>query len=103
MSNSVALGSVLYGSWGYDQTNVEFYEVVKVSASGKSVGIRERKQRQVSPPDNSMTGVFLPDPIGYASDEVLSRRVDADGSVRLNDYCRMREWDGQPKHASWYA
>jgi hypothetical protein len=34
-------GTVFSNSWGYDQTNVDFYEVVSVSASGKSVKIRK--------------------------------------------------------------
>lgn len=39
------VGDVLYTSWGYDQTNVEFFEVVAVR--GKVVDLRERKQSYV--------------------------------------------------------
>jgi hypothetical protein len=31
------VGDILYRSWGYDQTNVNFYQVVKVSPSGKTI------------------------------------------------------------------
>jgi hypothetical protein len=31
------VGTILYSSWGYDQTNIDFYKIVK--ASGKSVWI----------------------------------------------------------------
>jgi len=34
---SVKVGDVFYESWGYDQTNIDFLEVVEVSPSGKSV------------------------------------------------------------------
>lgn len=33
-------GDVLYTSWGYDQTNAEFFEVVGLTPSGKSVRLR---------------------------------------------------------------
>ena len=28
--NSLQIGSILYASWGYDQTNIDFYEVTKL-------------------------------------------------------------------------
>jgi len=33
----VEVGDIFASSWGYDQTNVDFYEVVAVTPSGKSV------------------------------------------------------------------
>lgn len=38
---SLKVGDVLSYSWGYDQTNVEFFQVVKVYPSGKMVDIQE--------------------------------------------------------------
>lgn len=35
----VKVGDIFASSWGYDQTNVDFYEVVGVTPSGKSVRI----------------------------------------------------------------
>lgn len=34
---TVKVGEVYYDSWGYDQTNIDFVEVVSISPSGKSV------------------------------------------------------------------
>jgi hypothetical protein len=39
------VGDVLVSSWGYDQTNVDFYRVVSLTASGKSVRIVPVAQR----------------------------------------------------------
>lgn len=39
VENLLKVGDILYSSWGYDQTNIDFYEVVKVLP--KSVVIRE--------------------------------------------------------------
>jgi hypothetical protein len=35
----VEVGDIFAASWGYDQTNVDFYEVVGITASGKSVKV----------------------------------------------------------------
>ena len=39
-SDPVKVGDIFSGSWGYDQTNVDFFEVVAVTKSGKSARIR---------------------------------------------------------------
>lgn len=38
---TVKVGSIFYTSWGYDQTNVDYYEVVALSASGKTATLKQ--------------------------------------------------------------
>ena len=45
MTAGPRVGDVLVSSWGYDQTNVDFYRVVSLTASGKSVRIVPVAQR----------------------------------------------------------
>lgn len=40
MDRPVEAGDVFICEWGYDQTNVDFYQVVSVTPSGKSVRVR---------------------------------------------------------------
>ena len=42
-----AVGDVLVSSWGYDQTNIDFWRVVSLTASGKSARIMPVAQRVV--------------------------------------------------------
>lgn len=53
------VGSILCNSWGYDQTNVDFYEVVRVSASKATCWIRPIAQRTVRD-TGSMSAVVAP-------------------------------------------
>ena len=46
MKNPFKVGDMLYDSWGYEQTNINFYQVVEVGE--KSVTIQEIGQRFVS-------------------------------------------------------
>jgi hypothetical protein len=40
----VKVGDFFYASWGYDQTNVDFYKVVGFTGSGKSVRLQKWSQ-----------------------------------------------------------
>lgn len=41
------VGDFLASSWGYDQTNVDFYRVLEVTPSGKSVRVQQWSSRIV--------------------------------------------------------
>ena len=41
MDRPVGVGDVYVSSWGYDQTNIDFYQCVGITASGKSVRVRK--------------------------------------------------------------
>lgn len=42
-TTTVKVGDVFSRSWGYDQTNVDFYEIVEVSKTGKTAKARQLK------------------------------------------------------------
>jgi hypothetical protein len=98
-THSIKLGDILYSTWGYDQTNVSFFEVVKVTRS--TVSIRELK---ASISENGfMSGVSVPCKNNYHSNEILVRRVRSSGSVRVWSFATAFLWDGDPVRCSWYA
>lgn len=37
----MTLGKIFYSSWGYEQTNIDFYKVIGVSKSGKSITLQQ--------------------------------------------------------------
>lgn len=43
MPATVTVGTIFTRSWGYDQTNVDFYEIVSVSKTGKTAKARQLK------------------------------------------------------------
>lgn len=44
---AVAAGDFFVESWGYDQTNIDFYKVVGVTKSGASVRVQQWQSKQV--------------------------------------------------------
>jgi hypothetical protein len=96
------VGDILVSSWGYDQTNIDFYKVIGLTA--KSVKIVKIGQ-QIHEQTGWLQETVLPDPDIVLS-EPITRRVGiaSDGySVKVRDYAWAYLWDGRPKHQSHYA
>lgn len=41
IAETISVGDIFVNSWGYDQTNIDYYQVVEVKPSGKSAVIRK--------------------------------------------------------------
>ncbi len=79
--NPYKVGDLFRRSWGYDQTNIDWYEVVKVS--GKTVWVREIEQARVATGD--MTGKTTPQPGKFRAGEA-KRCLAQDGRIKINHY-----------------
>jgi hypothetical protein len=109
MVNPFMVGDILESSWGYDQTNVDFYEVVRVTK--KSVELRELAKTTTE--TGFMSGSTVPVPGKYTGETFL-RRVGAPYrnedfadkskySVSVTSCAHASLWDGKPANCSWYA
>lgn len=92
-------GDILYASWGWEQTNIDFFRIVAV----KSKTLTLQKIGAVSV---SVTG-WASDMVVADPDHLIGapfqKRADGFNRVRL-DRCRTaRLYDGRPLHRSWYA
>lgn len=99
IQHPLQIGSILYSSWGYEQTNVDFYEVINLI--GKcTVELRELVQTKIhhngfSGKTKPIKGAFIGDP--------LRRRVNVRGYVKINECQNARTWDGMEMYFSSYA
>lgn len=87
--------------WGYEQTNVSFYEVVK--STPKTVELV--KIEKETTPTAFMQFDAMPLP-GRHQGEKFRRRVNICSSVpscRITDYEYAYLWDGKPAHGTCYA
>lgn len=91
-------GAIVYSSWGYDQTNVDFYiilERVNNTVTLQQIGgIREYTE--------SMSGKVSPDP-SKTFGEPFKKRINKYGYINLNSYSYCNLYDGMPKYFSTYA
>lgn len=89
----IEIGDIYYSSWGYDQTNIDFYEVTRLM--GASVAIRQIESRSVEEQVGGEYVVAVPG--AYIGGEQTKRiRGDFDG-FSLNSYSNAYRWDGRPK------
>jgi len=98
----VKVGDIFYNSWGYDQTNIDWYQVVALTGSGKSVKIRpiEGKIKETG----FMSGESTPVKGKFKGPAVTKRLGMHSGEPYLpSKYGWTSLWDGKPKYQSWYA
>ena len=97
--HTLEVGSLLYSSWGYDQTNVDFYEVVKLvgkkSVMIAKIGSAYAKEESKSHTYNNVVAV----PGSFVEgEEPMLKRVREGNNVSLNSYSNAYPWDGEPKY-----
>lgn len=102
--DKIGIGTILYRSWGYDQTNINYYQVVGMSPTGKTVKIREIAQidRGASGP---MSGKTRAVPGAWIGDRPMTRRVNmgyrGQPGVNFNSYSSLSIWNGEDQYHSW--
>lgn len=104
-AHGLEIGDILYNEWGYEQTNVSYFQVLRVP-SGRSVVLREIEADRIEDKPMSMSGKSTPKPGEFvASSKEQTRR--ATGFQRVGsgkDYGGdLQKWDGTPRRVTWYA
>lgn len=97
--NPFKVGDIVYDSWGYDQTNIDWYQVVKCTP--KSVVIR-RIAGEITEKENTMSGQSTPLIHCFTGTPIRKRVQPGTCDLASNHGC-MRKWDGKPKYVSWYC
>ena len=102
------MGDILYSSWGYEQTNIDWYQVTATTA--KTITVCQIKSNCTE--TGFMCGETTPRPYEYIPGKTFTRKVtpsyctgstESKGRISLSSYESAAEWDGTPKHNSWYA
>ncbi len=122
--NPYKVGDILHHSWGYDQTNCDFYQVVEVKKA--SVVLRKIGTETVPGSEGFMCESLMPkkDAFIEKGTQALTKNdyeitpdnptilkrvsfyVHNDGSLKYfipTPYGWCDLWDGKPEYHSWYA
>lgn len=96
------IGDILYTSWGYEQTNIDFYEVIKATA--KTVTVNQIKSEKTYTGD--MTGTAKPIVGAFVCYKKPLRRKICNNSlhdfISITDYATASAYNGVPKTFSEY-
>lgn len=94
-------GDILMSMWGYDQTNIDYFQVTAVSATGKTVTVREIGKATITG-TAPMAGECTPARDDFRGEP---RRC----SVRLGEWVCLgkghsaQKWSGRPNYWSSYG
>jgi len=100
-------GDIIAESWGYDQTNVNFYQVIEVNGKNM-ITIREIAATITESGNMSMSGRTVPLPGEFLKDSVPMRKKVLPGLsngeyINIRSYSSGHLWDGSPMFCSWYG
>jgi len=98
--NKLTKDTILYASWGYEQTNVDFYQVVETTS--KTVILQEIGAKTVRYDGGGFSGAVIADPTQKVGEPFRS-------VVKQGKYCNVKHytvghiWDGEPvSYSSWH-
>lgn len=99
--HTLAVGDIVVSSWGYEQTNVDFYQVTRV-VSARSVAVRPIASTLTEDGAAAMTGARMPLRDEFEGAEFVRRAEGKRVSNVRRDHGASL-WDGRPARCSWYA
>ena len=107
MAHSLKEGDIFVYSWGYDQTNVNFFQVIKTGE--KTVAVREIETESVPGTEGFMCDWCIPKPGVFRPGSKPARKLVRTVAEDRPEYCLKFDsdygylWDGKPQQRSWYA
>ena len=97
--HNVKVGDFFYSSWGYDQTNVNFYQVLALIGK-KSVVIREVNIKVTE--TKGTCDYVVPIPGDFRKENEFTKRISLGNRISF-DYRSASLWDGTPKYKTGYG
>ena len=100
--HGLQVGDIFVSSWGYEQTNVDFYEVTAVG--DREVVIREIG-KDVVRSDQYGGEQVVPEKGRYVGPPMRKRPSGSGGSVyiKVRSFANARKWDGRPVHQTAFG
>ncbi len=106
--HELKVGDILYTSWGYDQTNIDFYQIVeligKSTAKIRQIGekiVGNEQGHSMSATKIAIKDAFLP------NEKEMTKRIcqlyTNDACIRISSFETAFIWDGRPKNYNWYG
>jgi len=96
-------GTVLVNSWGYDQTNIDYFQVTEVSSTGRTVTIRPIASRSVEDGPVAMSGSCWP-LADHFTGPAMVKHVRPGDSVKIHEWgSYAHPWEPKPDRWSAYA
>lgn len=94
-------GTILATNWGYEQTNVDFWQVI--ARSGRRISLRRLNQTTTDDGAMSMSGKTKPIPNSFSDRHDPVTIVIRSERLRINDHYAQITNPDESHQCSWYA
>lgn len=104
MEQTYTEGKIIVNTWGYEQTNKDFYRITK--RAGDYVTLQPLQAIEKSDGPLTMTGTSLPgdpDPKGKTIRRKVHTRDNKESGIAIERYGWASLWEGRPEHTTSYA
>ena len=99
--NSVIVDDIFVDSWGYEQTQVDAYQVVE-KIGNATIVLRPIACRTVEGSEGRDCQNVVPVFGAFTSEETITKRIGEYG-IKMNSYSNAYQWDGKRSfYNSWY-
>jgi hypothetical protein len=99
--HTIKVGDIMYSSWGYEQTNVDWYQVTKLIGS-KMVEIKQIRGSRTQD-ELGDRGTVMPVKDSFINDAKPIRKIVSNNKIKIASYTNAWIWDGKSKYYSTYA
>jgi hypothetical protein len=99
-------GDIFYSSWGYDQTNIDWYVVLRVTRTQVILQSCKEDRRYNGEEMRGITQPAMPVEVSEFSDPIrrkVLKRYNDTYMVSINDYSFAFPWDGNAKEYTTYG
>ena len=96
---ALKVGQIMYDSWGWEQTNIDWYMIVR--KTGASVWLQQIGANVTE--TGFMSGNSTPNPDKLIGGEPFMRRIGKYGIRVLSHRGCLRPYEGESIGCSWYA
>jgi hypothetical protein len=99
------IGDIVVNSWGYEQTNIDFYQVVDITARTIKIKSIHCETVKDSLESNGMSCLVVALKNEFEEDgEEYKLIVKKEGRLSNPErFYYFQKWDGRPEYKSWYA
>lgn len=96
---NVKVGSIFVASWGYEQTNVNAYQVIE--CKGKSTVLLKEISLETVEQTSFNSEYVRPVKDSFFKEEIYRKRINKHGSLQIDDVRYASLYNGGTYHSSW--
>ena len=93
------IGDIFHSTWGYDMTQNDYYQVVDITPSGKSVKVRKLDSERIYTEFQQGKEMPIKDKFDRFEPKVITKRLlesyDGQTIIKIKSWEWAKLWDGQ--------